>query len=164
MAEADTIEAGEAEAETATTRSQMEKHEGFVQWYNDEVAEDGAELHNFEPSVVIAEFARLRNEFRRSDFYLSQWGPEAREKARVAKEEATEQKRAEREIERQRKAAERAAAKEKAEKEAAESGEEGATKSKPKTRRKVAKKAAPSTIEVDETEAGEEAGEDEVFD
>lgn len=164
MAEA-TIETGEAEAETVTTRSQMEKHEGFVQWYNETMAEEGTTLDDLDASVVIAEFARLRNEFRRSTFYLSKWGPEAREATRAARDAAREEAAAQREAEKQRKAAERAAAKEKAEAEAAEAGEgESKPKAKGGTRRRVAKKAAPSAIEVDETEGGEDVSEDEAFD
>lgn len=154
MADATIAVADEAEAETATSRSQMEKHKGFVEWYEETYEGD---MTNMEPSQIIAEFARFRNEFRRSDFYLSQWGPEAREANRAARELAREKAAAEREAARKAKAAEKAAAKE-----AAEKNGEGETKPK-STRRRVAKKAA-STIEVDETEGGEEVGEDEIFD
>lgn len=153
MAEA-TIEVAE-EAEAASSRSQMEKHQGFVEWY--ESTEGATPMADMEPAQIIAEFARYRNEFRRSEFYLSQWGPEAREANRAAREEAREKAAAEREAARKAKAAEKAAAKE-----AAEKNGEGETKPK-STRRRVAKKAA-STIEVDETEGGEEVSEDEVFD
>jgi ElaB/YqjD/DUF883 family membrane-anchored ribosome-binding protein len=158
MAEASTIEVP-AEAETPTTRSQMEKHEGFVSWYADEL---GGDLSELTPAEIIAEFARLRNEFRRSEFYLKQWGPEAREASRKAREEAREKAAEAREAARKEKAA--AKAKAKAEAEAAGEGEEGETKPKARTRKRVAKKAAPSTIEVDETGGGEDSDEDEIFD
>jgi len=78
------VEETEEETTEATpgTRSQMEKHEAFVSWYESEYEEDLSEL---EPAEVIARFAAKRNEFRQSDGYLKQWGKEAREKA-AAKE------------------------------------------------------------------------------
>lgn len=158
MADATTVEveAEEAEAETKT-RSQMDKHQGFVDWY-EEYAE--ADLEGQPAAVVIAEFARLRNEFRRSEFYQSQWGEEAREQARAARDAAREEAAEKRAAEREAKAAERAKAK--AEKDAAaKANGDSETKAKPK--RRVAKKAAASTIEVDETEGGEDTDEDEVF-
>lgn len=109
----------EETAEEAASRSQMEKHEAFVEWYDSTY---GGSLADLSPAEVIAAFAAKRNEFRRSEGYLSQWGPEAREA-----------RKAERAAEREAKAAERAAAKAEKEKAKAEKAKaaEKATKKAP---------------------------------
>lgn len=176
MAETATVDTVEAYAETeqeevavetAGTRSQMDKHQGFVDWYLEEYESD---LNELSAAEVIAEFARLRNEFRRAEFYLERWGPEAREAARAQREAERERLADEREAARAQKAAERKAKQEAAEKAKAEAAQNGEGEDeKPKgarTRKRVAKKAAASSIVVDETgdDSGDEAGEDEIFD
>jgi hypothetical protein len=81
--------------EEAASRSQMEKHEAFVEWYGSEY---GVDLNECSAPDIIAAFAAKRNEFRRSEGYLEQWGPEAREAAkaeRLAAKEAAKVARAE---------------------------------------------------------------------
>lgn len=159
MADA-TIEVAEAEAE-ASTRSQMEKHQGFVDWYN---ANYGKDLNDLTPAEVIAEFARLRNTYRRSDDYLNRFGAEAREAARLEREAAREAARAEKEA--QRAAAREAKAKEKAAADAAKeaAGEaDGEGETKPARKRTARKAKAATPIEVDSTEDSETVSDDEAF-
>jgi hypothetical protein len=76
----------EATAPEPGERSQMEKHEAFVEWFEEEYEQD---LSKMGPAEVIARFAAKRNEFRKSEGYLEQWGPEAREAAKAQKEKAS---------------------------------------------------------------------------
>lgn len=78
--------AEEKEAPAPGERSQMAKHEAFVEWYEDTYEEN---LGKLSPAEVIARFAAKRNEFRKSEGYLEQWGPEAREAAKAEKAKAT---------------------------------------------------------------------------
>lgn len=154
MADATIEVAAEAETDEPTTRSQMEKHQGFVDWYN---ANYGQDLNECDAATVIAEFARLRNTYRKSQDYLSKFGPAAREAAREEREAAKEKARQEREAARVAKAEAAKAAKEAAE--AAGEGEEGETKP---ARKRAARKAKPTPV-VDETDTDEVVSDDEAF-
>jgi hypothetical protein len=157
MADA-TIEVAEAEAE-ATTRSQMEKHQGFVDWYNANYTKD---MNDLGPAEVIAEFARLRNTYRKSDDYLGTFGPEARAAAREQKDAERERMRAEKEAARAQARAAKEAAKAEADaaKEAAGETTEGEIKP---ARKRTARKAKSTPIEVDSTEDSTEVSDDEAF-
>lgn len=155
-----TIEVADESTEP-TTRSQMDKHEGFVNWYN---ANYGTDLSTVTPAQVIAEFARLRNTYRKSDDYQNKFGPAARDAARAAREEAKELARVQREAEKAAKAEERKAAKDAAEalKAANADAKDGDAEAEVKPKR-ARKRAATKTVEVDETDAGTEVSEDEAF-
>lgn len=54
-------------AEESELRSQMYKHELFVEW----AGENGVDLNSKSAAEVIAYFAAKRNDFRKSDTYLN---------------------------------------------------------------------------------------------
>lgn len=147
------------ETETAEVgaRSQMERHEAFVEWFNTEYGED---LNTCDAASIIAKFAAKRNEFRRSKFYLDQWGPAARAKRDAAAAKEAAAKKAEREkakkaadAEKAKAAKEAAAAKKAAAKAAPKTAPAKTTASKPKastkkaaskpTSKRAPRKAAP---------------------
>ena len=106
--------------ETTELRSQMYKHELFVEWMEEEY---GVDLEKEAAATVIAWFAAKRNEFRKSATY----------------EAGVEEHKKEAEAERKRKAAERA------EREKAAKAAEGDGKSKAKGKSTKAAKSTKKT-------------------
>lgn len=159
MADATIEMNGEAEAEP-TTRSQMEKHQGFVDWYNANYDKD---LSTVTPAEVIAEFARLRNTYRKSDVYLSTFGPEARAEAAQRKAEQKEALRLQREQERQAKAQAAKEAKEAAEALKAANADAESTEGETKPARKRAARKTKDAPVVDETDSTEVVSDEDAF-
>lgn len=151
------IEVEETEDTGPLSRSQMPKHQHFVDWYE---AEYGEDLNELDATNIIARFAGRRAAWRKSDGYLETFGKDAREAAKAERLAA-------REAEKAAKAEERAAAK--AEKDAAkaaaaeaeESTEEAPKPAAKRTTKKAApakragKKAAPKASAASEDEAFE---------
>lgn len=114
-------------SDTATvTRSQMFKHEDFVQWATEQGLLKGGES----PAQTIAVFAANRNAYRKTPRYLSlrEAGDPTKAERDAARQAEKEQKAAQRATER----AEKQAAKEAAAAEKAAKAEGAATKAPPK--------------------------------